>query len=237
MKKIIIIAASILLLSAFACRKPANVIESPTANPKAAPTEFLEHGAPPERPIFHSIEEYLLLASAVDLDDAECETFLQDNFLFSGIETKADVIKTLEIINSMPFPTADGLKLVTVELTDFINQFGVFYGIEGDDENRFLSFRMSLTSSNGEADRKELEQQYPLVELPETHSSELKYLARVGTAASGDPDYPFSILTYLTNIRSHEIQIKTSLSEEEFLDILANCEIITMDEYAKKANP
>ena len=253
MKKTVIIGASIMMLSVFACRKPDKVIEThplptaeATAAPAASPLNVVDptimpsssdwHNDPPKRPIFNDIEKYTLLASAVELDDVECERILYHYFVDDGIDTKADAIKTLEIINSLPFPAANGLKLIGVELADYRDGFDILYGIEGDEEG-FIDFDISLTSSDAEAQRKALEQSYPLVKLPETRSSELKYLARAGSNPSGVPGFQAPILKFITNIRSHKVTIQTSLSEEEFLDILANCEIITMDEYAKKANP
>ena len=121
MKKIIIIAASILLLSAFACRKPANVIESPTANPTVMPTEDrFEYGIPHDRLVLYNVEKYLLLASSIELDDAECEEFLYKNFFASGIETKAHAIKALEDINSLPFIPIDGFEFKYFEFVIFI---------------------------------------------------------------------------------------------------------------------
>ena len=259
MKRIVLIGTAVTLLSALACRRSTEVIKSPslptnepavsaapsstatdipiTAEPTVMPTAaHPENGAPPMRPIFHSIEEYLLLASSVDRDDAECEKLYFDNFFGSGIRTKADAIKTLEIINSMPFPAADGLEIVSVELAYHHDSFDILYGIKGDEED-FVAFDISLTGSDAEAERKELAQNYSLVELPDTRSPELKYLARSGSRASAVPDSQATIRYFLTNIRSHTIEIQTNLSEKELVDILANCEFTTMDEYAKKAKP
>lgn len=252
MKIIVFILTSLILMFASACRKPAEVIESPslsTSEPTetVAPTESSlhtaevailtwQHSDPPERPIFYSIEEYLLLASSVGLNDAECEKILYNNFGNGGIDTKADAIKTLEIINSMPFPVSEGLELISVELRYDYNTFYILYGIEGD-ENGFLSFHISLTGSDAQADRKEFEQKYSFVELPEMRNSELKYLARLGAEGTGDPDFPFIVRFLITNVRSHKIEIRTNLSEKGLVDILANCQFLTMDEYAKKAAP
>ena len=251
MKRIILIGIAVTLISAFACRKPVEVIETPslptnepavseapsstatdipiTAEPTIMPTAaYVENGMPPMRPVFYSTEEYLLLASSVDLDDAECEKFLSDIFLGSGIRTKADAVKTMELINSMPFPAADGLELIYADLQYWNNTFSILYRVNGE-IGRFVAFDIFLTSSDGEAERKDAEQANSLVELPEMRSSELKFLARVPF----DPAYP----RFVTNIRSHKMQLDTSLSEKELVDILANCEFITMDEYAKKAAP
>ncbi len=252
MKRIILIGTAALLLTALACRKSAEVMETPslptaepaavsaapastatdipiTAEPTATPTPIhTPNGAPPPRPVFHSIDEYILLAASVDIDDAECEEYFFKNLFGSGIRTKEDAIKTLELINSLPFPSADGLELKYVDLADFRDDFTVAYGIKGD-ENAFISFRMTLTGSDAEAERKAAEQADSLVELPEMCSPELKFLARV----TFDPAYP----RFVTNIRSHKVQIDTSLTEEEFMNVLANCEFITMDEYAKRAKP
>lgn len=253
MKKTVIIGAGIMMLLVFACRKPDKVIETPplptseaTAAPAASPLNVVDptimpsssdwHNDPPIRPHFENVEEYLRLVSALDLDDAECERILYHYFVDDGIDTKADAIKTLEIINSLPFPAANGLKLIGVELADYRDEFDILYGVKGTDGG-FIGFDISLPSSDAEADRKDAEQKYSLIELPETRSPDLKYLARVWAAPTGDPDYPYIIRKFITNIRSHKVEIQTSLSEEEFLDMLANCEFITMDEYAKRANP
>ncbi len=260
MKRIILIGTAALLLTALACRKSAEVMETPslptaepaavsaapastatdipiTAEPTATPTPIhTPNGAPPPRPVFHSIDEYILLAASVDIDDTECEEYFFKNLFGSGIRTKEDAFKTLELINSLPFPSADGLELEFVELADFRDDFYVAYGIKGD-KNSYLSFRMILTGSDAEADREELAQNYPLVELPEMCSPELKFLVRGGARASVVPDSKDTILTFFTNIRSHKVTIQTNLSEEKFMNVLANCEFITMDEYAKKAAP
>ena len=259
MKRIVLIGIAVTLISALACRKPAEVVETPslptnepavseapsstatdipiTAEPTAVPTAIhTPYGAPPRHPIFYSAEEYLRLSAAIDLDDAECEEFLLNHFIDDGIFRKADAIKTLEIINSMPFPVADRLELISVELAYHHDSFDILYGIEGE-EDGYLSFDIALTGSDAETDRKELEQKYSLVELPETRTPELKFLARLGEAATGDPNFPFIVRWLLTNIRSHTIEIQTNLSEKELVDILANCEFTTMDEYAKKAKP
>ena len=252
MKKIIIIGIAVTLLSTLACRRPVDVAESPSlptaepmeaagsaspaktdipsaAEPTIMPTAaYVENGMPPMRPVFYSIEEYLLLASSVDLDDAECEKFYFDNFIGSGISTKAEAIKTLEIINALPLPAADGLELIYADLQYWNNTFSILYRVNGE-IGRFIAFDIFLTSSDGEAVRKNAEQANSLVELPEMRSSELRFLVRV----TFDPAYP----RFVTNIRSHKIQVDTSLSEKELVDILANCEFTTMDEYAKKANP
>ena len=250
MKKIIIIGIAVTLLSTLACRKPIEVVESPslttdepasvseaplptdtpsTAEPTIMPTAaYVENGMPPMRPVFYSTEEYLLLASSVDLDDAECEKFLSDNFLGSGISTKAEAVKTMELINSMPFPAADGLEFIYADLQYWNNTFSILYRVNGE-IGRFVAFDIFLTSSDGEAVRKNAEQANSLVELPEMRSSELRFLVRV----TFDPAYP----RFVTNIRSHKMQLDTSLSEKELVDILANCEFTTMDEYAKKAAP
>ena len=254
MKRIILIGTAAALLSTLACRKPAEVVETPslptadlgavsqtdnpiTAEPTAVPTAIhTPYGAPPRHPIFYSAEEYLRLSAAIDLDDAECEEFLLNHFIDDGIFRKADAIKTLEIINSMPFPVADRLELISVELAYHHDSFDILYGIKGD-EDGYLSFDIALSSSDAEADRKEAEQKHSLVELPETRSPELKYLARSWVGETGDPNYPYTIRNFTTSIRSHKIKMQTNLSEKEVVDILANCEIITMDEFAKKANP
>lgn len=254
---VLLTATLVLTALTLACRKPAEVIEAPflptnepaastaplqtdnpsTAEPTVMPTAaHAPNGDPPERPIFYSIEDYLLLASSVDLNDAECEKILYNNFGNDGIDTKADAIKTLEIINSMPFPVSEGLELISVELRYDYNTFYILYGIEGD-ENGFLSFHISLTGSDAQADSSEFEQKYSFVELPEMRNSELKYLARLLAEGTGDPDFPFIVRFFITNVRSHKIEIRTNLSEKDLVDILANCQFITMDEYAKKAAP
>lgn len=250
MKKIIIIGIAVTLLSTLACRKPIEVVESPslttdepasvseaplptdtpsTAEPTIMPTAaYVENGMPPMRPVFYSIEEYLLLASSVDLDDAECEKFYFDNFIGSGISTKAEAIKTLEIINALPLPAADGFELTYADLQYWNNTFSILYRVNGE-TGRFIAFDISLTESDTEAEYRDAEQVDSLVELPAMRSSELRFLVRV----TFDPAYP----RFVTNIRSHKIQVDTNLSEKEAVDILANCQFTTMDGYAKKANP
>ena len=257
MKKIILIGIVVTLLSALACRKPAEVIETsslptnePTAsatplqtdnsgaaNPTVMPMEDrFEYGIPHDRLVLYNVEKYLLLASSIELDDAECEEFLYKNFFASGIETKADAIKALEDINSLPFIPIDGFEFKYFEFDYSKNCFFVRFRDKAD-EARFFGFEVALTSSDSEAERRELAQYDSFVELPETRSSELKYLARSWVGETGDPNYPYTIRNFTTSIRSHKIKMQTNLSEKEVVDILANCEIITMDEYAKKANP
>ena len=240
MKRIILIGTAVTLLSAIACRKPADVVDTPslpTANPTVAPTEdHFKYGIPHDRLVLYNVEEYLLLASSVDLDDAECEEFLSKNFFASGIETKADAIKALEDINSLPFIPIDGFEFKYFEFDYSKNCFFVRFRDKAD-EARFFGFEVALTSSDSEAERRELAQYDSFVELPETRSPELKYLARSWVGETGDPNYPYTIRNFTTSIRSHKIKMQTNLSEKEVVDILANCEFTTMDEYAKKAKP
>ena len=240
MKRIIIIGIAVTLMSTLAtlaCRKPADVVDTPslpTANPTVAPTEdHFKYGIPHERLILRSVEEYLLFASSVELDDAECEEFLSKNFFASGIKTKADAIKALEDINALPFIPVDGFEMKSFEFDYSKKLFSVGF-LDKADEDRVFGFQVAMTGSDAEAERKEAEQAGGLIELPDTRSPELIYLSG---GALNYPEFP-NVSMFFTNIRSHKIRITTNnLSVKEAVDILANCEFTTMDEYAKKANP
>ena len=253
MKRIIIIGTAVTILFTLACRKPVEVVETsslptnePTAsatplqtdnsgaaNPTVAPTENqFRYGEPHDRLILRSVEEYFLFASSIELDDAECEEFLYKNFFASGIKTKADAIKALEDINALPFIPVDGFEMKSFEFDYSKNLFSVGF-LDKADEDRVFGFQVAMTGSDAEAERKEAEQAGGLIELPDTRSPELIYLSG---GALNYPEYP-NVSMFFTNIRSHKIRITTNnLSVKEAVDILANCEFTTMDEYAKKAN-
>ena len=174
-----------------------------------------------------------IFASSIELDDAECEEFLYKNFFASGIKTKADAIKALEDINALPFIPVDGFEMKCFEFDYSKNLFSVGF-LDKADEDRVFGFQVAMTGSDAEAERKEAEQAGGLIELTDTRSPELIYLSG---GALNYPEYP-NVSMFFTNIRSHKIRITTNnLSVKEAVDILANCEFTTMDEYAKKANP
>ena len=193
----------------------------------AVPDPAIPDDCIPHVVVFNSAEEYRAFAESAELDDAALTEFLSaHSYDMNGVNTRDDVMKVLNELDSLPFLKLEGFRLETVHLRGYIGEATVLYRSESSDDV-VIGFDFMIKESDDTAE-----------EMAEDFGSEtapidaegipgMKFLLRLTGSEWADTDAAY----YITNIRSHSAQIVTTgMSEETLLDILYGCGYGTIDE-------
>ena len=232
MKKISLTLLALLLAFAFACSKPAQNPYDPEmpksgAENTAAPNDS---GEPPAMISFQSLQEYHDFGASVDLPDDEFSEFIHSHgFYMSGVDSKEDAERIISLLDNVALPDFSGYKYYMSSLRFDNNAFTIWYS-RADEDNCCMSVTIIVTESLPAEELKKYENSsvYSLISCDA--DSTLPFLAYVTEKDEHDTRYNTS--RYVTNIDSHAVFIIINQPENDFLNRLQHCRLITFAQYA-----
>ena len=232
MKKISLTLLALLLAFAFACSKPAQNPYDPEmpksgAENTAAPNDS---GEPPAMISCQSLLEYPDFGASVVLPDDEFSEFMHSHgFDMSGVDSKEDAERIISLLDNVALPDFSGYKYYMSSLRFDNNAFTIWYS-RADEDICCMSVTIIVTESLPAEELKKYKNSsvYSLISCDA--DSTLPFLAYVTEKDEHDTRYNTS--RYVTNIDSRAVFIIINQPENDFLNRLQHCRLITFAQYA-----